>query len=310
MKKITKTVLVFFLISTTLFAQPDSDIPDITKDQVISDDLIVGGSLGVGMDISDGYSFGSNTIVLRENNLRILFDDTSDPPWANNDWIIEINSEAHGGGNYYRINDVSAGTAPFTIEAGAPDSALYVISNGNIYIKDSLGLGTANPEVDLHMVSGNSPALRIEQDGSSGFTSQSWDVGGNESNFFIRDVTNASKMPFRIVPGASNNSLFIAADGDIGFETSTPDGLIDVAHPDNANNHAFLIAPSGKVGVNIDNGEVPEHTLEVKGDAQVDSYFYFGDESTLGNWRVSVISGKLTFEKRETSGWVSKVEME
>ena len=63
----------------------------------------------------------------------------------------------------------------------------------------------------------------LEQDGSSGFTPQTWDVAGNEANFFIRDATSGSTLPFRIRPGgAPTNSLVIDGDGDIGVGTLSP----------------------------------------------------------------------------------------
>ena len=63
-----------------------------TRDIVHADDVIVDGSLCVGFDCYSGYSFGYDTIVLRENNLRILFDDTStSASFPNNDWRILIN---------------------------------------------------------------------------------------------------------------------------------------------------------------------------------------------------------------------------
>ena len=36
----------------------------------------------------------------------------------------------------------------------------------------------------------------MEQDGSSGFNPQTWDLDGNETDFFVRDVTHASSLPF------------------------------------------------------------------------------------------------------------------
>jgi len=76
--------------------------------------------------------------------------------------------------------------------------------------------------VELHVKDGDSPTLRLEQDGSSGFTPQTWDLAGNETNFFVRDVTNGSKLSFRIRPTAPTNSLYIAANGSIGFGTDSP----------------------------------------------------------------------------------------
>ena len=231
----------------------------LMADNVINDDHIIIGSSCVGVDCNNGESFGFDTIRLKENNLRIKFEDTSNSAtFATNDWQITINDSESGGANKFSIDDVDGGTIPFTIEATAPSNTLYLGSKGRV------GLGTTTPMEKLHVVHGNSPSLRLEQDGSSGFTSQVWDMGSNESNFFIRDVTNGSKLPFRIVPGASNNSLYIAADGDVGFGTSTPDGQIDVAHSSDANNHAFLIAPNSNVGVNIDNNQTPQGLFDVQ----------------------------------------------
>ena len=54
------------------------DDPSIRQvDQVIPDDLIVQGSLCVGLDCVNNESFGFDTLRLKENNLRIKFDDTS-----------------------------------------------------------------------------------------------------------------------------------------------------------------------------------------------------------------------------------------
>ncbi|MCF7970791.1 MAG: hypothetical protein K9L22_06460 [Methylococcaceae bacterium] len=233
--------------------------PMVYADVVHADDTIVQGSVCAGFDCVNGENFGADTIRLKENNLRIHFDDTSSSgSFPSNDWRIIANDQANGGQNYMAIEDSSAGRQIFRVDAGAPSNALYVRSNGFV------GFGTSTPALNLHTTTGNSPGLRLEQDSSSGFSAQSWDVAGNETNFFIRDVTNGSKLPFKIQPGASNNSLFIASDGDIGLETSTPDGQLDVAHSANANNHAFLIDPNSNVGINIDNGFMPNGLLDVQ----------------------------------------------
>jgi hypothetical protein len=174
------------------------------------------GSIAVGTDAVDGETFGFDTFRLKENNLQIHFDDTSVAGFASNDWRIKINESGNGGSNYFGIEDATAGRMPFKILAGASDNAFFMAANGDI------GLGTDSPLVNLHIVDGDSPTLRIEQDASGGWTPQSWDVSGNESNFFIRDNTNGSTLPFRIKPGAPQNALFIAANGNIGLGTATP----------------------------------------------------------------------------------------
>ncbi len=200
-----------------------SDTPIGPADQVILDDLIVDGSACVGFDCVNGESFGFDTIRLKENNLRIKFQDTSSSAsFPSNDWQITANDSANGGANKFSIDDIDGGRTPFTIEAGAPSHSLYVDDGGRI------GFGTSTPVVDLHVKSGNTPTLRLEQDGSSGFTPQTWDVAGNEANFFIRDATNGSTLPFRIRPGAPSSAIDIAGDGDVGIGTASPSAPLHV----------------------------------------------------------------------------------
>ncbi|MFQ5526068.1 MAG: hypothetical protein ACE5GX_07365, partial [Thermoanaerobaculia bacterium] len=155
-----------------------------SADQVILDDLIVDGSACIGQDCVNGESFGFDTIRIKENNLRIKAQDTSSTAsFPSNDWQITFNDSANGGANKFSIDDIDGGRTPFTIEAGAPSNSLYVDDGGRI------GFGTSTPVVELHVKDGDTPTLRLEQDGSSGFTPQTWDVAGNETNFFIRDAT-------------------------------------------------------------------------------------------------------------------------
>jgi hypothetical protein len=186
-------------------------------DQVILDDLIVDGSACIGLDCVNGESFGFDTIRLKENNTRIRFFDTSaSASFPSNDWQLTANDSSNGGANKFSIDDIDGGRTPFTIEASAPNNSLFVENSGQV------GFGTSNPVVNLHVVEGNTPTLRLEQDGSSGFTPQTWDVAGNEANFFIRDVTNGSRLSFRIRPGALESSIDVAGDGDVGIGTSSP----------------------------------------------------------------------------------------
>lgn len=188
----------------------------LPQDQFIPDDLIVTGSFCLGFDCTTDYAFGSDTLVLRENNLRIYFNDTSVGTFPTNDWRIAVNDSISGGASYFAVQDVDSGTTPFRIEAGAPNHALYVEDYGRV------GLGTATPAVELHITDGDTPTVRLEQDSSSGWSAQTWDVAGNESNFFIRDTTNGSKLPFRIQPGAPTSSLSIKSDGKVGIGTWSP----------------------------------------------------------------------------------------
>lgn len=201
-------------------AQPGAVGP---LDQVTPDDLIVQGSACVGFDCVDGESFGFDTIRLKENNLRIKFDDTSaSAGFPANDWQLTANDSASGGRNIFMLEDVTGVKVPFLVEAGAPTNALFIAANGKI------GMRTSTPAMDIHMATTDTPAIRLEQTNGGGFTAQTWDVAGNEANFFVRDLTNGSLLPFRIRPGAPTSSIDIAASGNVGIGTASPAARLHV----------------------------------------------------------------------------------
>jgi Chaperone of endosialidase len=210
-------------------------------DQVIPDDLIVQGSACIGLDCVNNESFGFDTVRLKENNDRIQFDDTSvSAGFPTNNWQIRANSSASGGESFLGFVDQGGtgnsetGTIVLQVNAGAPANSIKVDSSGR------LGLRTATPVLDLHIATGNTPAHRLEQTSASGFTAQTWDVAGNEANFFVRDVTGGSRLPFRIRPGAPTSSIDISANGDVGVGTASPSGRLHLTSSSTAGTSMFF----------------------------------------------------------------------
>lgn len=200
----------------------DQDIPGpVLRDQVINDDLIVTSSACIGVDCVNGENFGFDTLRLKENNLRLKFQDTSNSAsFPNRDWELVANGTNNGDPEFFAVRDTeNSNTIPFRIEADAISNALYVENDGDI------GIGTNNPAVELHAVDGDTPTLRLDQDGSV-WPLQVWDVAGNEVNFFIRDVNN-NLLPLRITPGAPNDSIAVAADGQIAMGVGGGGGAIN-----------------------------------------------------------------------------------
>ena len=197
--------------------------PIAADDQVIPDDLIVQGSLCVGFDCVNNENFSFDTIRMKENNLRVHFDDTSTlAGFPANDWRIIANDSASGGASKFSVEDSTGAKTPLTIRSGASTNSIFVDSTGRV------GFRTSTPVLDLHVATSNTPAIRLEQNNSGGFTAQTWDIGANEANFFIRDVTGGSKLSFRIRPGAPTSSLDIAADGKVGLGTGSPDSELHI----------------------------------------------------------------------------------
>lgn len=227
--------------------------PGARADQVILDDLIVDGSECVGFDCVNGESFGFDTLRLKENNLRIRFQDTSSSAsFPTNDWMIVINDSANGGANRFSIEDPDGAVTPFTILAGAKDDALHVSDRG-------LGLGTNLPGRAIHVVVGDTPALRLDQSTALGWPAQVWDVGGNEAFFFVRDG-NGNTTPLRILPGSDDATLVINPGGGVTVSGALTQGS------SRAIKHAF--EPVG-----------PEEVLDKVSSLQVSRWQYRADDS-------------------------------
>lgn len=249
-------------------------------------DLIVNNSLCVGFDCVNGESFGSDTIRLKENNLRIKAEDTSaSASFPTVDWQLTFNDSANGGANKFSIDEIDSGRTPFTITAGARSNSIFVNSSGRV------GFGTSTPTVDLHVRQGNTPTLRLEQDASSGFATQTWDLAGNETNFFIRDVTNGSTLPFRIRPSAPSNALYIANDGDIGAGAgTTPDASFHVRRTSAP--AEVLIEANGA-------GNDASFTLETAG--AIPGAWEFRAQADSGRLNIGVVGGNTPIKIDESA---------
>lgn len=219
---------------TASAARQDVEAGMAVKDQVIPDDLIVQGSACVGFDCVNNENFGFDTIRLKENNLRIKFEDTSVGSFPSTDWQLTANDSASGGANRFSIEDVTSARIPFTVTGGAPTNSVFVDSSGR------LGLRTSTPVLDVHVATGNTPAMRLEQNSSGGFTAQTWDIASNEANFFVRDVTSGSRLPLRIRPGAPTSSLDISASGNVGLGTGSPSANLHINKTSPAGSQVFI----------------------------------------------------------------------
>jgi hypothetical protein len=267
--------------TTGMRVQAAGQVTNITAaDQVIADDLIVQGSTCVGLDCVANESFGFDTIRLKENSTRIKFEDTSVGSFPSNDWQLTANDSASGGANKFSIEDITGSKVPFTITAGAATNSIFLDSTGR------LGLRTATPVLDIHVNTSNTPAIRLEQNSSGGFTAQTWDVAGNEANFFVRDVTGGSRLPFRIRPGAPTSSIDINASGDVGIGTASPTQKLHVSGSDGLT-EALISETSGTTALRT--------LLELSNNGA--SRFNITDTSTGATFGINNSSGNINMIK-------------
>ncbi|MGB1222079.1 MAG: hypothetical protein ACPG43_11085 [Alcanivoracaceae bacterium] len=83
-----------------------------SADQVFTDDVIIDlplqpGGLCVGLDCADGEVFGAETVRIKGEQPRMLFDDTSNSAsFPTNDCQLGIGSDASANGNFF-VRDVT-----------------------------------------------------------------------------------------------------------------------------------------------------------------------------------------------------------
>ncbi len=177
------------------------------------------------------------------------------------------------------------------MEADSRANALTIDAQGDI------GIGRTNASTDVHVQTGNTPTYRIDQDGSSGFTPQTWDIAGNEANFFVRDVTNGSRLPFRIEPAATTDSLRIDADGNIGLDTANPDRSLHVSALSEPEIRLEARTDAQEWDVGLDSAErfVIRDVTGAFNVLQIDdathNFSMFGDATVSGNLTVASCTG-------------------
>jgi hypothetical protein len=124
--------------------------------EVIADDLIVQGDLCAGIDCIAAEVFGLDSVKIKENNTRLLFEDTSTTAgFASTDWRLVANDTTSGGVNRFSIEDATAATVPFTIRGAAPSNSLFISNLGRV------GIGTSTPDARLDVEASGSTEMRL-----------------------------------------------------------------------------------------------------------------------------------------------------
>lgn len=139
-------------------------------DLVAGVDVAIQSNLCVGLDCVSGVVFNDDTYILRENNLRFFFDDTSSEQAS--DWRIEGNDSANGGANYLAFIEVApTASVPFRITAPAASNSMVVkAANGNVGIKRGVPLSAVHVTgyAQMATITGVPPAEDCDSDNERG----------------------------------------------------------------------------------------------------------------------------------------------
>ena len=249
------------------------------SDEVILNDLIVTGNICTGgFECEDGEVFGATDLRVKGTIPEIQFFDTSTDATT---WTLSVDDTTSGLFNGFTLKNETEGVYPVLIEDGTPPAALFIEDTGNV------GFGTAFPQKDLHIINGNQPAIRLEQDTTQAQAAHVWDILADERGVRIDNVTDSDNYVFRIRTGAAPYSLYIDENSYVGLGTSSPSAPLEVAGDDSfnffritANDAAInqsvdVVFTEGPLGTgefryNIVDGDGPEMRLNADGDMVLD----------------------------------------
>jgi hypothetical protein len=151
------------------------------------------------------------------------------------------------------------------IPAATANADVVVADDQLVTGRQCIGVLCANGEVfsqmGLKLKSADTPGIGLVQTGDSGFTAQTWDVAGNETNFFIRDITSGSRLPFRIRPGAPTGGIDIQASGEVNSAGILQQSMGAITVTGDADGPAILTAlrtlPIKQYTINVDSDSRP-----------------------------------------------------
>ncbi|MEZ5716060.1 MAG: hypothetical protein R3D85_13360 [Paracoccaceae bacterium] len=209
------------LSTATLVATP------LAAQTLLTGNYVIDGRLCVGPDCGLGETFGDSDFKVKSIYPFILMDDSSTGSGSTNDWSIQANDINW---NYFAIENETNNAVVFRIDGTAPQSSLAIGTDGNV------GLGTALPQDELHIVSADGPAIRLEQDATIS-PPYTWSITGSDVSMSIRDVTQ-SKTPVFIGSGTPSY-MFVTTPTGVGIGGGIPysgSATLEVKSPNDDSN--------------------------------------------------------------------------
>ena len=141
-------------------------------DEVILDDLIVDGSICVGIECMNPEDFNFDTIVLKSSDPQIQFQDTSTTStFPTNDWTVGITDNGTGGLPTFLVTDVESGFTVLQLQADAAGGV--AIGAGAEIVANAVSIGAAGTERRIaHLAEGTDPADAVNRGQFDAFAAQ------------------------------------------------------------------------------------------------------------------------------------------
>lgn len=124
---------------------PDKPPPARVVQDLVDGELVIQGNACIGEECGDNDADLPPVLRLKSMIPAILFEDVEDPEdlgGSFRNWALRANP---GGVDQFSLTDVDGATNPLVVTGGAPESSLFIGSNGYV------GLGTATPLFRTHI---------------------------------------------------------------------------------------------------------------------------------------------------------------
>ena len=264
---------------------------------LISGDRSIDGQVCIGLECTGSETFGNEALKIKQNNPRILFEDTS-ASGSTNDWALWANATGAGLANYFGIRDQETGQIPFRIDAGAAENSLNIYSGG--IGLGLVGIGTSLPSSLLHIQGDGNPGITLEQVAAGLYEAAEWkQYIGADGTWLLWDTTNG-KARFRIAPASSEASTEYRFDRNGNLQLTNY--LNYGTNPSEARLHLDFADGSAKILVEESMSESnPRTLLHLKNSGRPE--IVMSNTSTNGEW--SFGAGTDFFLKVGTLGSLS-----
>lgn len=124
-------------------------------------------------------------------------------------------------GNHTATQNINIGTNFISIDGTSKGLSLNSDGSANISTNSS-------NSPSFIVSSGNTPAYRIFQEASGIYPTYSWDLGGNETAFFLKDVSNSNKLPIRVYAGQNTDRL-VVRNNNVGIGVNNPTEALEIS---------------------------------------------------------------------------------
>jgi len=207
------------------FIDSTQNVPD----QVILDDMIQIGRMGIGSTIEAGIDFQENEIVLADSIIIIKFQDTSNTSsFPSSDWTIEVNDPNNVDGDYFAFSEVTTGRTPFKISSNNKD--IHILENGNV------GIGINNPVNKLELLGTVKDTLIGDASLLTNVPGSGTASAQNTGSTTIEADNDNNSTGAIIFQTQKTNKMVIASNGNIAIGKPISENKLDVAGDFSAEN--------------------------------------------------------------------------